>query len=178
MQLDKKANQSLVFEKDGYKTLTLPLETTLDPWFWGNIILGGLFGSTTDAISGAVNQYSPGQYNITLQPLGHVQPIAVQPKVVQPAPVPPKAIQPATVQPTVVQPAAIEKNDAKTFIIANYKNILPELYTGQGQYVSALMTLLKVERQNQTKAINMIKDLAEQYKDIPTFADKVVSTFY
>jgi len=147
VQLDKKSDQTLVFEKEGYKTLTLPLTTELDPWFWGNIILGGFFGSTTDAITGSVNKYSPGQYNVTLEPLKGVTPVDSS------------------------------KNDAKTFIIANYKNILPELDTGQGQYVSSLMTLLKVEKPNQEQAIKMIKELAAQYKDIPTFADKVVNIF-
>ena len=147
VQLDKKSDQTLVFEKEGYKTLTLPLTTTLDPWFWGNILLGGLIGSTTDGISGAVNQYSPSQYSVTLQPLEGVK------------------------------PADSAKNDAKTFIIANYKNILPELDTGQGQYVSSLMTLLKIPKEKQFEAVKYIKTLAEQNKDIPTFADKVVSAF-
>ena len=92
VQLDKKSEQTIVFEKDGYKTLTLPFTTQLDPWFWGNIVLGGFFGSTTDGISGAVYQYSPSQYNITLQPLEGIK------------------------------SADRERNDAKTFIIANYKN--------------------------------------------------------
>ena len=45
--------------------------TSMDGWFWGNIIIGGLFGSTTDAVSGAVNKYSPDQYFVTLTPEGN-----------------------------------------------------------------------------------------------------------
>src|SRR5947209_8372722 len=55
--LKKEPGQTLEFSKDGYKPLTMRLETSLDSWFWGNIVLGGFFGSTTDGISGAAHQY-------------------------------------------------------------------------------------------------------------------------
>src|SRR5260221_7059201 len=53
-RLGKESGQTLVFEKDGYKSITMRLETSLDGWFWGNIVLGGVIGSTTDGITGAV----------------------------------------------------------------------------------------------------------------------------
>jgi hypothetical protein len=59
-----------VFSKDGYKPVTMELTTTLDPWFWGNIVLGGFIGSTTDYINGSVNEYSPSQFFVTLTPDG------------------------------------------------------------------------------------------------------------
>lgn len=69
VQLDKEKGQTLAFEKDGYKTVTMRLSTSLEPWFWGNIVTGGLLGSTTDGVSGAVNKYSPDQYFVTLTPI-------------------------------------------------------------------------------------------------------------
>lgn len=69
IQLKKESNQVLVFEKEGYKTLEKQLNTTVSPMFFGNIIIGGLIGSTTDSISGAINQYDPDKYYITLEPL-------------------------------------------------------------------------------------------------------------
>lgn len=59
LPLEKASNQTLSFEKEGYNTVTLPLTTTLNGWFWGNIVLGGLLGSTTDGLTGAVHEYSP-----------------------------------------------------------------------------------------------------------------------
>lgn len=56
IQLDKKSGQSLEFKKDGYQPVTMELTTHLDGWFWGNIILGGFIGSTTDGISGAFHE--------------------------------------------------------------------------------------------------------------------------
>src|SRR3989338_382530 len=50
INLQRKSEQSLVFSKDGYKTLSMQFETSINGWFWGNILLGGLIGSTTDGI--------------------------------------------------------------------------------------------------------------------------------
>ena len=40
----------------------------MNPWFFGNIVIGGLLGSTTDGVSGAINEFSPDQYFVTLSP--------------------------------------------------------------------------------------------------------------
>lgn len=66
VQVPKDKNMSLTFEKEGYKSFTTQLSTTLQGWFWGYIVIGGFLGSTTDGISGAMHQYSPDQYFVTL----------------------------------------------------------------------------------------------------------------
>jgi hypothetical protein len=69
IQFDKSTKkQNVTFEKEGYKTRTMHMATTADPWFFGNILLGGLIGSTTDGLSGAVVQYAPDQYFVSLTP--------------------------------------------------------------------------------------------------------------
>lgn len=68
-QLDRAKNQTLTFEKEGYKPVTMQLTTTLNSWFWGNIVLGGLIGSTTDGITGSMYEYAPSQYFIPLKPV-------------------------------------------------------------------------------------------------------------
>ncbi|MCM2264276.1 MAG: PEGA domain-containing protein [Desulfuromonadales bacterium] len=72
IQLDKKSEQTLTFELSGYRTVTMPLSTSLDGWFWGNIVIGGLLGSTTDGLSGAVYEYAPSQYFVSLHPLNGI----------------------------------------------------------------------------------------------------------
>ena len=72
IQLDRKSSQALSFELEGYKTVNMPLTTTLEPWFWGNIVIGGLIGSTTDGISGAVYEYSPSQYFVSMHPVNGI----------------------------------------------------------------------------------------------------------
>ncbi len=68
-RLDRAKNQSVTFQKEGFKPVTMQLTTTLNGWFWGNIVLGGLIGSTTDGLSGAVYEYAPSQYYVPLVPL-------------------------------------------------------------------------------------------------------------
>lgn len=36
---------------------TTIVQSRLHPWFWGNLILGGLFGSTTDSVTGSMWTY-------------------------------------------------------------------------------------------------------------------------
>jgi hypothetical protein len=66
LQLDREENQKVIFEKIGYKPLTMNLATTLNGKFWGNILIGGVLGPTTDSVSGASREYSPRQYFVTL----------------------------------------------------------------------------------------------------------------
>ena len=68
-RLDKKNDQTVSFEMEGYRTVSKSLATKTDPWFFGNIIFGGLFGSTTDFATGAIYEYSPDQYFVTLPPV-------------------------------------------------------------------------------------------------------------
>jgi len=71
--------------KMGYYPQTIVLATTLEPWFWGNILLGGVFGSSTDAGTGAMNKYAPDSYVVALVPT--VRPV----RPVPPAPPAPPA---------------------------------------------------------------------------------------
>lgn len=53
--------------KDGYLSKSITLSTEFEPVFWGNIIIGGFFGSTTDAASGSMYKYSPNTLQIDLE---------------------------------------------------------------------------------------------------------------
>lgn len=68
-KIDRKAGQVVSFRLDGYKTEEMPLSTTVNGWFFGNIVIGGLLGSSTDSATGAINEYSPSFYNVTLNPI-------------------------------------------------------------------------------------------------------------
>lgn len=54
--------------KEGYETQEVQLGTTMNPWFLGNFIFGGVLGSSTDTSTGAINEYKPGKYMLTLIP--------------------------------------------------------------------------------------------------------------
>lgn len=66
----KRTSQDMLFtgRKSGYRELVLNVTSIVSPWFFGNIITGGLIGSTTDAASGGMWEYSPQQYFLNMTP--------------------------------------------------------------------------------------------------------------
>lgn len=60
----------ITVRKVGYETKTVVAETSFEPVFWGNIIFGGFFGSTTDNSTGAMYKYAPASFNVELKPEG------------------------------------------------------------------------------------------------------------
>ena len=56
-------------KKDGYQPKTVTLDTSVEPIFWGNIIIGGVLGSTTDLSTGGLYKYSPATIEIDLEPV-------------------------------------------------------------------------------------------------------------
>lgn len=53
----KKENAVVSIEKDGYQSITREIPSDMNGWLIGNIIFGGVFGTTTDAMSGSMYKY-------------------------------------------------------------------------------------------------------------------------
>lgn len=151
LQMKKKAGQPLIFEKEGYKTLTMQLDTRMNGWFWGNILIGGLLGSTTDGVSGAVYEYSPSQYMVSLE-----------------------AADSSNLGGRVTNSRA-EK--AKEFIVVGYNNIIENLSKGEGPHLNSLLNLLEVPEENRAEAVKKIRALSEVYTDILEFTDQVINLY-
>jgi len=149
VQLDKKSEQIVEFNLEGYKRQTRSLTTTMDGWFWGNIVLGGPIGSTTDGISGSVNEYSPNQYYVTM----------------------------VADSSNPVNSITSEKSKVKEFIIISYTQIIRDLAIGEGEYLVSLVAILKIEDSNRSESIKKIKSLSEVYSVIPEFAEQVTNYF-
>lgn len=66
--IERGSSSQLTIRKDGYFPKTITLSTEFEPIFWGNIIIGGFLGSSTDAGTGAMYKYSPANYQIDLLP--------------------------------------------------------------------------------------------------------------
>lgn len=59
---------TFVVEKDGYQPRTYVLTSTIDGWYWGNILLGGVIGMLiVDPITGAMYNL-PERTDISLEP--------------------------------------------------------------------------------------------------------------
>lgn len=65
--LIKKGKKAIRVEMAGYRTETVALSKKTDGWFWGNLVTGGLVGSTTDGVSGAAYVYAPASYQVDLK---------------------------------------------------------------------------------------------------------------
>jgi hypothetical protein len=151
VRLDKKTDQSLTFEKEGFKKFTTRLDTRMNPWFWGNIVIGGLFGSTTDGISGAIYEYSPSQYLVSLEREGT-----------------------GTLEAPTTRTSA---QKAREFIVVGYNNIMSDLRQGEGPHLASLLSLLGIPQEGRREAVQKIRALSQAYTDIPSFADHVIELY-
>ncbi len=60
-----KPHYTLVFEKEGYKSITVELRRTLDGWLFGNIFLGGIIGTAIDFLTGSAYKITPQEVDVT-----------------------------------------------------------------------------------------------------------------
>ncbi len=65
-KLSKKKIQA---RKDGYYPKDYEMGVKIQPWFWGNIILGGIPGMAIDAATGKMMKYSDNLIDMTLTPM-------------------------------------------------------------------------------------------------------------
>mgnify|MGYP006102809235 CR=1 FL=1 len=63
----RKGGNNLRIEAQGYESQTVSLSRSLEPVFWGNIIIGGTLGSITDFAAGSAYQYQPATYQVELR---------------------------------------------------------------------------------------------------------------
>ena len=65
-----KARYQVTFSKQGYQERTVPIESSLDGWFFGNILFGGPLGLLIiDPATGAMYKLDNQYLNETLMPL-------------------------------------------------------------------------------------------------------------
>ena len=147
VQLKKGKNQSLSFEKEGYKTHTTQLSTTLDGWFWGNILLGGFFGSTTDSVSGGMNEFSPDQYFVTL-----------------------------TSEKTF-DVSMTRSGQIRELVIAFGDEIRLELVTGGGERTDALLAIIGTEESGKETAILALQKLSLGNENDMDFANSIIKLY-
>jgi hypothetical protein len=147
--MKKEGGQRIKFDKPGFKQKEMRLETDLNPWFFGNIIFGGLVGSTTDGLSGAAREYKPNHYFVTLEPEND----------------------------TVLPNGTKNRMNVKEYIVMAYLNIIQDMAKGNGEYLNSLMSLLSIPKEQESEALGKLRSLSDLYKDIPIFADQVIA-FY
>lgn len=138
--------QVLKFSKEGFKDSEIPINAEINNWFWGNILLGGLYGSTTDGFTGAAYEYKPGSFMVTLQPLtgsGMPAPMSLN-----------------------------ENQKVVNFIVMSYNQLMAELNGKSGQYLASLFEIAVIPDAEREEARKKLKALADVYSVIPEYAEK------
>lgn len=149
--VSKKASGTVEFSKEGYKPAITQLDKHFNLFFLGNFILGGFFGSTTDVATGAVQEYEPKHYFVTLSPIEA------------------KGLTERT--------ALSDRQKAMEFIVVGYKEIAVDLRNGDGEYLSSLLSVLNVSEPAREEATKRLRALLDAYPAIPEFADRAVEAF-
>ena len=106
----------LTFSKEGYQLATRDMTTEVDPWFWGNIIIGGEIGSTTDLAAGSVRKYDDRYF---------------------------AKLIPEDKKDAVGSLESAEGGNIRLFLIARYSELHEELILGDGENLRALSRLMK-----------------------------------
>lgn len=66
------------FKKDGYQSVETPLGCTLNPWYFGNIFIGGVIGMVfVDPITGAMYKPETDHVNVLLNPKKEHSPVYI-----------------------------------------------------------------------------------------------------
>lgn len=64
-----RARYTVTASKEGFNPTTFPLQNSIDGWYWGNILVGGLIGMLiVDPITGAMFQIDTPVANMSLAP--------------------------------------------------------------------------------------------------------------
>lgn len=60
-------NVVVILKKEGYEDTNVVMMKTMNGWFWGNIIIGGLLGSSIDSSTGAMHKFDPNNFFLEMK---------------------------------------------------------------------------------------------------------------
>lgn len=149
--LDKpKEDGQLKFSKKGYKDIEIVASKKMSSWLLGNIIFGGTFGTSTDYASGAIYEYQPNNFQVTLEPEGMSQ---------------------------RDRERFSARNELRRFILMNYDQIAMNVSEGEGEYLQALLSHLNVVANKQQAVVNDLRGHLASSGKAPAFASYVMSRY-
>ena len=143
-------NATVIFKKEGYTDQYATLHTKTSGWYWGNIICCGLLGSTTDSSTGAMLEYEPAKFFVTMPP----------------------------VKASLGEMARLDdQNRVRTYILHSHHHLVSDLAKGSGEHLSSLYVLLGLTEVRQKEAIRELQTLATISENTPAFAEAVLNAF-
>jgi hypothetical protein len=151
IKIERIKNTFLTLKKEGYEDQNLLLKHRFNNWFWGNILGLGFYGSTTDAMTDATVQLDPTQYHVLLSP----------------------------------KTASLEQREqfarmktARNLTLRGYSEVQQNLAEGHGEYLTSLLTTLRVPETDQGDAIRQLQELMADSNGPLDFSDKVLDKFH
>jgi hypothetical protein len=112
IDVSRKSQTTVIVKLSGFESRILNLDGALSGWFWGNIISCGLYGSTTDAVSGSMYKYQPDTLHVSLERIGGST------------------------------PADDKGTKVKRFCLLYYKDLAGEISAGKGERLETLRELM------------------------------------
>lgn len=162
MPVKRSKTTMILAKKNGYEDQQLVLQTKINSWFWGNILLG-LYSSTTDYVSDAMIEYSPNMYYITLNPIPPMQSneggFAVE----------------RGARTRIEHESIRTERQVRNFILRNHAYLTADMSRGQGEYLSSLHTMLQLPESAET--LKRIRGLSARYQEPLPFAEAVLSQY-
>ena len=146
-QIPKGKDGTILVRKEGYTSQSISLSTSIEPIFWGNILIGGTLGSSTDFGTGALWRYTPATYFANLRP-GNAS---------------------GRLRDRLDQDALV-----RFFVLHNFARLTGDLARGQGEYLHALLRLLGTDASRDERIVDDLRSVARLTQDAPSLANAVV----
>ena len=145
----KQVDSTLEVKKEGYQPQTINMQTSLTAAFWGNIIFGGLLGSSIDQSTDSAYEYDPGSFHIALTPEQASQ---------------------------LELESFIAETNLRRFILHNYVQIVRQSSAERGEHLEILSDFLslKTDEQKSDLATRILK-FYEEDSTPPEFAEKILA---
>lgn len=137
----------LLIRKEGFREEEIRLSTQFNTMFFGNILFGGLLGSTTDVATDAVVEYSPNSYFVTLKPFHTSQ-----------------------MEETIFD----KERKIRNFVLLTYPYLTSDILRGEGEYLSGLYAASDMEEGEKPEALGHLREMLVGHENVPSFAEGVV----
>lgn len=141
---------NIIFKKDGHQDQQATIQSSLNMWFWGNVLCGGFIGSSTDAASGAMWKFYPNSYYVSMAPL--------------------KASQ-------AEWDRFIYERNIQRFVLLTYDHLVADLAQDGGEHLVSLLQLLSIQDDQSSKAKVKLLALSHSTENPLAFANAVVKNF-
>jgi len=151
LTIDKpKENGQLKFSKKGYKDIEIAANKKMSSWLLGNIIFGGTFGTSTDYASGALYEYEPNNFQVTLEPEG-------MSKLEQ------KKFEASSV--------------VRRYVLMNYNHLAIDLANKNGEYIDSLLAKLDLDQNQHQKALEDLRVRVASGMSVPQFSEYIIKHY-